>query len=254
MLRAELTIARETIVGIFHDGLHWEEVVAAVMAEDHGTSEFLKKYCIDNTLSFGVAGGPFDEHPDPNSGEGRKKGCCLTLVAEALGINVWDRVWRRMILFSHFADTGKLLKGERDKAERRHFYDAHSMLTTRFRYLRHLAREDDRQVTNDEQVKELRHAMRSVRALVWDQKMFQLAYQQIRDEAIRETIDGPDGKKLKLVGIESDNHQINNVARGCYEADVVVQVNTTGHTHIYTNNGANLCLDDLAQALDITEQ
>lgn len=68
----------------YHHGPHLEEIVSGVLVEDCGTTEFLQKYCSDGTINLGVGGGPFDEHRDLKSGEGWKRGCSCTFVAEAL--------------------------------------------------------------------------------------------------------------------------------------------------------------------------
>ena len=128
------------------------------------------------------------------------------------------------------------------------------MLSNRFCRLRELAKAENRLVTDDEQEAVVRAAMDDVRVLVYDQAMFQYAYRHISSEVQVEEINGSEGARLKLAAVELDNFQINKVARSCFHADIVVQRNSIGHTHIFTVNDAKLCLDDLAQALNVAER
>jgi len=244
----------EQVPAEVHQDPHFEEVAAMVAIEDHGTKVFLAKYCSDGRLRLGVNGGSFDEHPDPHTDEGRKEGCCLRLVANALGLPDGAPWWKQIVAFCNYADTGQPLGSRRERVEARHAYDSYAMLRLRFRDMRLRAKADGREVMDEDQLKIIRTAMEEVRLLVKDQQRFYQAMADIRERGVRTTISGPGGKDVQLVVVDSDKYHINNAARGVFGADVVVQRNTTGHVHIYTKNGVFKHLDDLAQALKIAEQ
>lgn len=85
MVSLEVAIAGETVVVKSHNRMHLDELCALWLIVKFATSEFIKKFCINNELDLGIGGGPFDEHP--TNGQERKEGkCCVDLVAEALGV------------------------------------------------------------------------------------------------------------------------------------------------------------------------
>ena len=140
VITLEIPVAGETVFVEMHPDPHFEEVAAAVAIEEHGDRAFLVKYCPDGKLRLGVGGGPFDEHPDAMTGEGRKKGCCLTLVAEALDLLKKAPWWRQMVAFCNFAETSKQLVGKkREATEARHPFDLYSLTRLLFRWRRHLS-------------------------------------------------------------------------------------------------------------------
>jgi len=86
VITIEANIDGETIMADMHHDPHAEEIAALVAAEDLGDKAFLAEYCGDGKLRLGTGGGPFDEHSNRETGEGRKKGCCMTLMADVLDL------------------------------------------------------------------------------------------------------------------------------------------------------------------------
>ncbi len=256
----EISVAAENVPVELHAYPHLEEVAALVAVEEYGDRAFLDKYCPDGRLWLGVGGGPFDEHPDPDTGEGRKKGCCLALVAKALNLVEKAPWWRQMVAFCNFAETGgQMNPGRREAVEARHPYDVYSLTRLLFRWRRHLAEASGGTFTEPEQHRVIEHLKDLVRMFVWDQEVFHRAAQLIRRQGRHETINGPKGKELRLVVVavpadEDHNWHVSTAARAWFKADVVVQQDPDGHIHVFTNNKANLNLDDLAQAVNIAEQ
>lgn len=258
----KISVAGEAVSVEMHPDPHFEEIAAMVAIEEHGDHNFLDRHCPDGKLRLGVEGGPFDEHPDASTGEDRKKGCCLTLVAEALDLLRKAPWWRQMVAFCNFAETGKqLIEKKGEATEARHPYDPYSQLRLLFRWRRHLAATNGaaEPFTEENQKRVIAHYMDIVRIHVWDQEIFHEAARLIRERGRRETINGPGGKDLNLVVVEvppegSHNWHINNAARAWFKADVIVQKDATGHVHVFTSNKAGLDLDDLAQVINVAEQ
>lgn len=262
VITVEISVVGETLSVDMHSDPHLEEIAALVAIEECGNHDFLSKYCMAGKLRLGVGGGPFDEHPDAETGESRKKGCCLTLVAEALDLLKKAPWWRQMVAFCNFAETGaQLVSGRREAVEARHPYDLYSMTRTLFRWREFLAgaNETEEPFTEEKQGEIIKFVKGLVRMFVWDQEVFHAAVRLIRERGFRSTIEGPGGKRLSLVivevpEIEGHNWHINNAARAWFKADVIVQKDATGHVHVFTSNKAGLNLDDLAQALNVAEQ
>lgn len=260
VITIEISVVGETLSVEMHPDPHLEEIAALVAIEEYGNHDFLSKYCMAGKLRLGVESGPFDEHPDAETGESRKKGCCLTLVAEALDLLKKAPWWRQMVAFCNFAETGKqLVDKKREATEARHPFDLYSLARLLFRWRRHLSNNGGGAFTDEMQQKVIDHLKNLVRMFVWDQEVFHAAYRLIRERGLRSTIEGPGGKQLSLVVVEvpeiaGHNWHIGNAARAWFKADVVVQKDATGHVHIFTNNKAGLNLDDLAQALNVAEQ
>jgi len=128
------------------------------------------------------------------------------------------------------------------------------MLKLRYRKLRDDARGN--KVEPDEGALEriLNGAMEDVRLLLWKQKMFFAAVDEIRSQRRHEVISGSGSAKLNLEVVHSDNWQVAVAARAVFHADVVMQRNTTGHVHVFTNQRAGVDLNDLAQMLNLAEQ
>lgn len=260
VITCEISVVGETLPVDMHSDPHLEEVAALVAVEEYGNHDFLSRYCAGGKLRLGVGGGPFDEHPDRRTGEGRKKGCCLTLVAEALDLLKKAPWWRQMIAFCSFAETGKQLNEKRREAtEARHPFDVYSLTRLLFRWRRHLSSNGGGSFTDEAQRRVIEHVKDLVRMFVWDQEVFHAAARLIREKGFRSTIKGPGGKQLALVVVEVPEHgghnwHINNAARAWFKADVIVQKDPSGNVHIFTSNRAGLNLDDLAQAINIAEQ
>lgn len=249
-----LNIAGEKMPTDVHPDPHFEEVVAMVLVEEEGTPEFLRKYCPDGKLHLGVDGGSFDEHPDQHSGDKREKGCCVTLLANALNVLKAAPEWKQLIAFCSFKETGQQLGKRRMGVETSHAYDPYSMLRLKFRQMRRRAKAEGRDATEAEQLAIIQSAMEDIRLIMEDQKSFHRAKETINSTGLQETISGPGGKRLKLVAVTSDEEQVNTAARAVFAADIVVQMDTDGHAHIFTRNNAGLDLDDFAQALKLAEQ
>lgn len=260
VITCKISVAGEAVFVEMHPDPHFEEIAAVVAIEEHGDHTFLDRYCPDGKLRLGVGGGPFDEHPDAETGESRKKGCCLTLVAEALDLLKKAAWWRQMIAFCNFAETGKqLVDKKREATEARHPFDLYSLARLLFRWRRHLSDNGGGMFTEEAHQKVVDHLKNLVRIFVWDQEVFYAAARLIREGGFRSTIKGPGGKQLVLVIVEvpeteGHNWHINNAARAWFKADVIVQKDATGHVHVFTNNRAGLNLDDLAQMFNIEEQ
>jgi len=260
VITVEISVVGETLSVDMHPDPHLEEIAALVAVEEYGNHDFLSRYCADGKLRLGVGGGPFDEHPDASTGEGRKKGCCLTLVAEALDLLKKAPWWRQMVAFCNFAETGKqLVDKKREATEARHPFDLYSLTRLLFRWRRHLASNGGGSFTDEMQQKVIEHLKNMIRMFVWDQEVFHAAARLIRERGFRSTIEGPGGKQLALVTVEvpeteGHNWHVNNAARAWFKADVIVQKDPSGHVHVFTNNKAGLNLDDLAQALNVAEQ
>ncbi len=95
MMPAEMMEVDELIVAIAgkeipintHNMSHYDEAVAACLANQFGDEYFLNKYCHDNRLYLGIGGGDFDEHSREGGDYKKKNECCTTLMAKALGVD-----------------------------------------------------------------------------------------------------------------------------------------------------------------------
>jgi hypothetical protein len=165
--------------------------------------------------------------------------------------------WAQLIKFCNFKEKARF-GGASDRrpsaVESSHPYDPYSTLRAKFRRMRSRAEEEGEGPTEEEQMKIIKAAMDDVRTLVWDHKQFIRAVEVIKEKGRKEEVGRSEGRILNLVVVESDEHHTNTAARAYFKADVVIQMNTSGHVHIFTRNGAVSNLDDLAQALKIEEQ
>jgi len=100
MFYCDIEIAGITVRVFTHACPHADELTALFLLENVGTKEFVDKYCSDRKLYLGVNGGPFDEHV-----KGREEKSCLLLVAEALGLDLREEPWGRIIRFVNMNDV-----------------------------------------------------------------------------------------------------------------------------------------------------
>lgn len=118
---------------LFHRFWHLEEE-AAKHAIKYYADCSLDGYLTDGQLGIGYGGGPWDEHANgdiPRKG----KNCCLTLVADALGL--WSQPgWERLIEYLHFVDTGRPWKEEAKPHERVHPFGVNDVRKMWQRWLR----------------------------------------------------------------------------------------------------------------------
>jgi|GEM_PF-2935844 hypothetical protein len=245
----------ESVQVIIHPYPHLDEIIALLILECHGTTALLNKYCPDSILRLGVEGGPFDEHPDQHSGAGRKKGCCATLVADALDLHNVAPWWDNLLKFCEFRDTGDLSNPKKPSAvERAHPYDLYRLVNSSFRDLMFMANQESRDPTDEEQLAVINDCKVLVHRALSDDASFYRATKDIREKSSQQMIPGPEGKMLKLVVVESNEWTVEKAARFNFSADITVQRNTSGHVHIFTRTSKHINLNDLAQALKIAEQ
>lgn len=235
-----------------HPYPHFDDAIAMFAIQKEATDEFFERY--GTHIPLGVGGGPFDEHPE---GDLLRKGrhSAATLVAEALGI---DRspVWRRLINFAHFADTGVYRSDRHPRMEESgHPFDANNMLKARWRRLREAKKQDGTMVSQEHGLRITCELFEWLDDFLWDEQKMEEARQEIAKKGKRLDITGPGGATLKLVLIHSDNPKINVAARCYFSADLVVQRESTDHVHIFVQQGkTSVCLDDLAQMVRLKEQ
>jgi len=98
-----VSIAGQEVVTLTHNMAHYDEGVAACLANQYGNESFLKKYCRDNKLYLGIGGGDFDEHSREGGAFKKKDECCTTLMAKALGVDKCPEL-RKIIRFTQIND------------------------------------------------------------------------------------------------------------------------------------------------------
>lgn len=216
-----------------HDSPHLDELVAQWLVERFGGEGFLQKYAASGTLTVGIGGGAFDEHPA--NGNGRKENeCAATLIAKALSVDE-DPALEGILRFVKRQD----LKGgiqPFDLADVvRTMYDIKLPLTEILNWVFTALDAKYRQ-----QVQFLTMTREEFKKLA-----------QIEQVAVG-------ARALTLVTVRSDDEQMAKLARSRYgaNADIVILQNSSGQTQIFANKKSGLggCFNDIIRMLRLEEQ
>lgn len=227
-----------------HDSTDNDEVTAYWLLLDYCTPAFLRQFYFSRgEISLGCRGGPFDEHPR-NKGERRKKGCCASLVAEALGIRHDPHV-SHIVDYALACDAGKkngddlasgiaalhlqfpgrpevalkwALVGLREKSR----YPGPGFAMTDIVEL----------ILPHDPTEALQWFARGMKARGVEQGLVNLARANLPTIARVLMVPGPGGKNLRLAVVCSDNPKAAGVAGRELEADIVVQRWPSGNTQI----------------------
>lgn len=237
---------------VTHTAPHLDEIFAIWLLRRFGKSEFpgvstapveywktgmekrtWQEHHDSGTLLLGVGGGRFDEHP--RAGKERKEGqASASLVATALGV-INEPALRSLLRYVVDND----LRGGSNP------FDLATLVVLLHRRYPH----DPDFVIN--------WTLEAITARYEQQAEFLNATREEYQESAAVTnFRGPNGRKLKIVAINSDNLQIPAFARsklGGYAAVVIVR-NSQGNTSIFTNKFYNLRLTDVARMVRWEEQ
>ena len=239
---------------VTHVAPHLDEIVAVWLLQKFGESKFpgMKSVELDfwstggetpdnrsavdyekeGILLVGVGGGRFDKHPV--NGVKKEGECAATLVAKELGI-AEDPSFGQILDFVKNSD----LKGGGNP------FDLANLVKTL-----HSQFPDDPE-------KVIEWAMLGIEAKYQEQVSFLTSVKEEFDRLAEvEEIQGPNGRSLRMVTIESDNTQMSQLARsvhGGYSA-VIIQKQSSGNVQIFTNKYYGLTLYDIVQMIRLAEQ
>ena len=242
MIKLKRVIAGREITFIMHDRPHFEEDLAVWFVQEFADILFLDKYAPQGRLEIGVKKGCFDEHPDPENGQERKKKeCSATLVAKALGINNAPAL-RVLLNYARFADLNKPFDRKYIRPEEHHhpLEPANTVKVLNERY-----------PNNPERVLEM-----VIEAIIVPhyeaQLRFCLANEEFKQKAEIEEFQRGE-QRIRVVSIVSDNPQMQKAARSNGMA-VLIQKNSFGNVQIFTDKRYNLHLGDSARIIRFEEQ
>ncbi len=276
---------------VTHNHPHFDEICALWLAKRFGSDMFIgienaPLWCTDNNaeivqtkgvLALGVGGGSFDEHPKPHSGR-KTNECTTTLMAGFLDLDTEDENLAKIINFARNADLrasgGILDLPQVIKALHARGKDLEEIIAWTFRGLD--AKLDDPNESGNlslEYISMLIGELNSkddrevaygwfkfgMDAVIEDQNdFFTETHREFHNNAEPERIQGPNGRELVLVTIQSDNSQIAKIARSKkhgIDADIVIQRTSSGNVSIFTNQKHGLVrLDVVARMLNFEEQ
>ena len=189
--------------------------------------EFEKK----GILLIGLGGGRFDEHP--SNGNERKEGeCAATLMAQALGLRN-DPILKPLLKYVVKCD----LKGNASPFD----------LAT---ILKQLLLQNP-----DDPGKAISWVFTGIEAMLEQQRQFFSVCKEELDQAEIAQIPGLKGT-LTMVTVKSNNSEMSKFARsqfGC-NADIIIQINTSGNTQIFTNAKTGLKIYDVVKMIRLREQ
>lgn len=242
-LRTEVKQGEKMVSTGLHDGPHIDDIFGRWMVETMADGEFLRKYAPQGALTIGCGGGPLDEH----TGEKEKEGeCAATLVARALGVEN-EPPLELLLNYIRFTDTGKPRDPKNLKSEERHHPLEPANIVKRLNEM--WPQNPEKVITLVEQA--------IIEPVFLDQwKFFRETKPEFEKVSEIEEIVGPNGKKLILVAVRSNDEKMQRFARSKFgaRADVVIQRKLSGQTQIFTNKGAKLDLDDTAGIIRFEEQ
>jgi hypothetical protein len=234
-INLEGMVGKEKVIFITHQSPHLDELVAIWLIERFGNEKFLKIFApeIPRVIPLGIEGGSFDEHPTIE--KGRKEGeCTASLVAKALEIET-DPALEEILEY---------LKS-RDLQGGSHPFEIATLVSL-------LTRNPKIPLAK---VAELVSLIMSAK---YEEQLLFLT--STKDEFFKkaeiEEIIGPQGERLKMVTIVSDNELMNKFARSKLggEAAIVIQQNSKGNVQIFTNKKYGLKLYDVVKIIRYTEQ
>lgn len=195
----------------------------------------------DGILLIGIGGGRFDEHPTVN-GKRKEGECEATLVAKELGLEddpVLKQVLHPILKFALANDT----KGA-----------AHPFDLASLTQLLH------RQYPNEPE-RVMEWVLMGLEAKYQAQMQFFTAAQEEFEQAAEiEEVPGPNGHKLTVVTIASDNESAHSFARSDFggRATIVILKKSSGNVQIFTNKKHRmryrLTLVDVAKMIRLAEQ
>lgn len=253
-----------------HRGPHLDELVAAVLIERFGTSTFVMEHGHNGVIHLGVLNGKFDEHP--GGGKQRKQGdCTATLVAKALGVQHVPLV---KTLLSYVLNNDTKGRDQKDGLATavnliNRMNSDEPLITINWARLAITAKLTDKSNSRNiscAYIYELLSSKDPMTGINWksildladsiQNRRFGQGLHEFRDRGEVKEIDGPDGRKLRLAIIESDNTEMGRVARYKKggDADLALQINSKGQVTIHTNRRANLKLFNLVRILRYEEQ
>jgi hypothetical protein len=191
----------------------------------------------DGYLLIGIGGGILDEHPSLQNSGRKEDECAATLVAKVLGI-AKEPALQKILRYTLKTD----LKGSGQKFD-----------------LQHLVKLGYRGADPDDSKKVMRWTFTALNWMYDEQNRFFAAVKEYQEKAQTVEVIGPQRKRLPIVAIQSDNPEINKVARnrdyGC-RAALVIQQRSSGHVLIFGNKqyGRWLNLNDLMAMIRVEEQ
>lgn len=265
-----ITIAGITVQVFTHACPHADELATLFLLENVGTKEFVEKYCADGILYLGIDGGPFDEHV-----KGRKGKSCLLLVAEALGIDLQQEPWCRIVDFVNMNDVSgrksdrdiaallKQMMMQNPTAQDDHaqwfmngllvkYYDGMNRDFTidRISEFATQLREIDFDINDWKRKGEEAHANRQI---FYQNALEELAA-KCRNKKLRQTTVKKGKKFLKVFLVESGNYMMSAALRSKYDADVVFIKNDHGNILISVRQKEVNGIEEVAAVLRYKEQ
>ncbi|MFH0779749.1 MAG: hypothetical protein V1928_02715 [Parcubacteria group bacterium] len=232
MIRIMVNVLGRTIEVSTHDEPHLDEIACIWEMKRYGTLTFISNYAMEGKLSIGIGGGPFDEHAADNIE--RKEGeCAATLMAKALGVED-DPALEPILKFVCSRD----LKGKSQP------FDLDSLVKLM----------NARFPNDPEHV--IEWAIAALEAKYQEQLAFFTSTKAAFEKAKIEDVEGPGGRKYRMVVAESDEAQLSKYARSNLGGNsaIIIQRQSSGNVQIYTNQKYNLTLYDVIQMLRFEEQ
>ncbi len=232
---------------VVHCNPHFEELVGIMIAREFGEKKYpnisradiefcgaggetpdgrsVEEWERDGYYPIGVWRGKCDEHPGQNNGR-KQDECSATLVAKDLGVA--DRPELRQLL--RFALSSDLAGGQ-------HPLSLAALLKMKYRQI-------------DNPMAIINWAIAIIKDFYKDQIDL---WEQAKREFEETEIDGPFGRRLKLVVILSREKNASRYAR-MHGADIIIQRWETGNTQIFTKTSSGLKIYDIVQMIRLEEQ
>lgn len=205
----------------FYPGISGAEVLLWTFGTHHPDGKTWKDYDREGTILIGVGGSPFDEHPNPEFGDGKAKGLSATmLVAQDLGLDE-SPLYQDLVELVTKQDLGKCPP------------DPFSL--GNLMKLAHRNKQPFQEIIN--------WVFGCLRDFVAKQRRFLEAQRDFREQAeVTETETG------KVALVFSDNDEMAPASRAAGIA-VLVRVQGNGHVQILTNKKMRLDLSEVVAAI-----
>lgn len=232
---------------VVHHEPHFEELVGITIAKKFGEKKYpnisradiefcgiggetpdgrpVEEWERNGYYPIGVWRGKCDEHPGQNSGR-KQNECGATLVAKDLGVA--DKPELRQLL--RFALNSDLASGQ-------HPLSLAVLLKMKYRQI-------------DNPMAVINWAIAIIKDFYEDQTDL---WEQAKGQFEETEIDGPFGRRLKLVVILSKEKNASRYAR-MQGANIIIQRWETGNTMIFTNTDSRLKIYDVVQMIRLEEQ
>lgn len=208
----ERQIAGQRVIVRSHYKMHLDEIVALWLIEKFAGPGWVRRYSRRGVVNLGVNGGQFDEH---RSGEGASlTACCATLVAESLRVSCRHEL-RQLLKFISAADA----LGQASPFD---WYTAVKLLNQRY---------------PGDQEKVIAWAFEALEAHYEQQLDFKRSRDLIMAAPFRRLL-ASDGRKLRLVLIESDGQTLMKAAAFLYGEHLaaLIQRKSNGQTLVLANS------------------